>query len=272
MKLPRLKVLCIKYNVLCILGILLFTLTTYYLLLTTVSAQDVSSLGIANYYAISDSNVKDGDIVSFSAKGYFLSKIPYDTAAFGVVTNNAAISLTSEDNEGKYPVVSTGNVLLNVSAKNGSIQKGDLITTSEIAGVGVKALKSGVVIGTAADSFSSNNPEETGKILATLNVHYFYSTNDAVKRKVLDIAALSALAITESPSAVFKQVVAATVVIISFVLGFVSFGRIAKNGVEALGRNPMAGYLIQFGIFLNVIITVAIILAGLGVAFLILSL
>ena len=255
------------------MGILFFTLTAYYLLPATVFAQDaVSSMGIANYYNISDPKVKDGDIVSFSPKGYFLSKIPYDTAAFGVVTNNAAISLTSDDTVGKYPVVSTGNVIMNVSSKNGPIQKGDLITTSDIPGVGVKAIKSGVVIGTAVDSFSSNNPAETGQILATLNVHDFYSTQDAVKRKVLDIAALSALAITESPSAVFKQVVAAVVVIISFVLGFFSFARIAKNGVEALGRNPMAGYLIQFGIFLNVTITITIILAGLGVAFLILSL
>jgi len=61
-------------------------------------------------------------------------------------------------------------------------------------------------------------------------------------------------------------VVAAFIVIISFIFGFLSFSRVAARGVEALGRNPMAKKTIQLGILLNVIITLGIIVAGLLLA------
>jgi F0F1-type ATP synthase membrane subunit c/vacuolar-type H+-ATPase subunit K len=62
------------------------------------------------------------------------------------------------------------------------------------------------------------------------------------------------------------------VVILSFILGFISFGRIANTGVEALGRNPLAGKMIQFGIFLNVLITISIVIAGFALAYFVLRL
>jgi F0F1-type ATP synthase membrane subunit c/vacuolar-type H+-ATPase subunit K len=62
------------------------------------------------------------------------------------------------------------------------------------------------------------------------------------------------------------------VVLGSMILGFLSFGRAAAKGVEALGRNPAASRIIHLGIIFNVAIVVAIALAGLAVAFLILRL
>ncbi|TMI77561.1 MAG: hypothetical protein E6H10_18760, partial [Bacteroidetes bacterium] len=45
-----------------------------------VHAQNTDgTFSIANYLPISDSGVKDGSLVSFSPKGYFLSKKEYDT-------------------------------------------------------------------------------------------------------------------------------------------------------------------------------------------------
>ena len=76
----------------------------------------------------------------------------------------------------------------------------------------------------------------------------------------------------EGPGPLFKYIMAAIVVLGSMILGFLTFGRAAAKGVEALGRNPSASRIIHLGIVFNVTIVVAIALAGLVVAFLILRL
>ncbi|KKW33506.1 MAG: hypothetical protein UY78_C0010G0001, partial [Parcubacteria group bacterium GW2011_GWA1_53_13] len=39
------------------------------------------------------------------------------------------------------------------------------------------------------------------------------------------------------------------------------------TGVEALGRNPLAGRLIEFGVFLNLFLTLGIIAIGIIIAY-----
>lgn len=252
------------------------------------SAPAVSALGIANYLEIKGDNVGDGSIVSFLGKEYVLSSVPYDQSVVGVVTTAPAVSLFQEDMEGTFPVIPAGNAIVNVSTINGPIKKGDLVTASSIAGTGMAACvrkdwlalnknnkgecKSGFVIGTAQEDFTSNDPKQIGKIHVTLNFHYNYTTKDALKGKLIDVMNLSSIAATEQPSVVFRYVAAGIVVILSFAIGFLSFGRIAKNGIEALGRNPLAGRIIQLGIFFNVVITITIILTGVLMGYLIIRL
>jgi hypothetical protein len=235
-----------------------------------LAATDDVSLGIANYFTI-QGNVKDGDIVTFTNKGYFPSKASYDPSVIGVVTSNPAVSLSIQGSgKNSYPVSSAGNVEVNVSNVNGNIKKGDLITTSDINGVGMRATKTGYVIGTAMSDFVGEK-NEVGQINVALNLHYAYSGSKAVS-SLKDILNLSLLATYESPSAVFKYVVAGIVIILSALLGFLSFGRTANTGVEALGRNPLAGKMIQLGIIINVVVTVAIIGAGMLIAIFIIRL
>ena len=230
------------------------------------------SLGIANYIPISGKNIKDGDIVASTEKGYILSKTPYDPLVIGIVTTKPAVSLNIQGSDAStYPVVSAGNVLVNVSSMNGDIAVGDLITSSSIPGVGMKATKTGYILGRALDPYSSPDKKTVGSINIVLNLHYSYSSTKT-QGNLKDIFNLSLLATYESPSAVFKYVVAGFIIVIAFILGVISFGRVANTGVEALGRNPLAGKMIQFGIIVNVLITITIIVAGFGMAYLIIRL
>ncbi|HRN96392.1 MAG TPA: hypothetical protein PLD54_03025, partial [Candidatus Levybacteria bacterium] len=77
---------------------------------------------------------------------------------------------------------------------------------------------------------------------------------------------------TEEPTTVFKYFLAGLIMVLAFVIGFFSFGRIANTGIEALGRNPLASRMIQLGIMLNVLITVAIIASGLVMAYFVIRL
>lgn len=230
------------------------------------------SIGVANEVPISDKNVKNGDIISSTNKGYFLSKIPYDPLVIGVVSTKPAVSLNLDPGDSSsYPVVTSGNVLVNVTSVNGNIKKGDFIASSVVPGAGMKAKQTGYVIGRALEDYNSTNPKEVGSINIALNLHYSYSS-EKTAGSIRDIFNLSLLATYESPSAVFKYVVAGIVIILAFLLGVFSFGRVANTGVEALGRNPLAGKMIQFGIVFNVLITLTIIAAGFGMAFLIIRL
>lgn len=224
------------------------------------------SYGIANRILIDDRDVRPGSIVSSRGTGGFiLSSQPYDPSIVGVVTDNPAILIQLNNAQGEYPVVSTGNAIVNVSLENGPIKKGDPITTSSVRGVGMKATKSGFVVGNATQDFSSNDPSEVRAINVAVNIRYQNPKID-VQAKLTDIANLSAAAMAEEPLTVFKYVVAGLIIVLSFVIGFLTFGRIASRGVDALGRNPLAIKRIGFGIALNVIITVSIIISGIGIS------
>ncbi len=260
-----------------------FLKTKKYLLLITLAfalffcnvlpvlAQDVqgaATLRLANLVGTNVKNVKDGSVVSSSEKGAILSIIPYDSQVLGIVSRDAAIQISTNDDKNTLPVISNGSVYVLVSSQQGNIQKGDYLTTSTIPGVAVKATKSGYVLGTAMEDYSSNNPN---LIAVDLNLHYF-NTKPTLAGSLTDIFKLALLPNTTSLNPLFKDIVAAIVVIASLVLAFMTFGRTAAKGVEALGRNPAASKIIHLGIIFNVGIVAVIVLGGLTVAFMILRL
>lgn len=229
-----------------------------------------TSNSIAISVEISDKNVKDGDIITATSQGYKLSTYAYDPSVYGVVVTNPAVSI--RDTTGKStPVVQTGKTLVRVSTANGAIKKNDFITSSLIPGVGVKAETNGFVLGFALEDYKNSNPNAIGKIAVSISPHYnatFISVRTNILQNIKAVAGAPLL----SPLTTLRYLLAALVTIISFVLGFVYFGRIARTGIEALGRNPLAARMIQLGIVLNVILTAGIIMMGVGIAYLILIL
>lgn len=238
----------------------------------TNQAGNEASLGVAHLYDIQAEDVQDGSLVSSSENGAILSTIPYDGQILGVVARDAGIIISSDDvSEDAVPVISNGQVYVLVSSQEGEINTGDVITSSTIPGVAVKANKSGYVLGYAMEDYNDPDGSKVGKIVVNLNLHYFNSRS-TLAGTLTDILKLAVLPTKEAPTALFKYIVAALVVLLSFLLGFLTFGRMAAKGVEALGRNPSASATIHLGIIFNVSIVIMIILVGLVVAFLILRL
>lgn len=251
-------------NKICLFFLLVFT---FFLSFSPVLAQDIS-LGVANYVPVEGDNIEDGSIVSFAQEGYFLTKEAYDPKTIGIVNLKPAVAFEVKMEIKTYPVISSGIVYVRVNTGNGGIKKGDLIASSTTPGVGMKATQSGYVVGSALDDFSESG---VGKIPLYLNLHPYY-LGSTTSQSLWSIFNLGALGAFEKPSTVLKYIIAGILVIISLVAGFFSFGMLARTGVEALGRNPLAGRTIQVGIALNVIITVAIIASGLAIAYLVLRL
>ncbi len=238
---------------------------------TASSVEGAATLGVARIVETKEKDIQDGSILSSTNQGAILANTPYDPQVLGVVSRDAAIILDTNASDKGIPVISVGRVYVLVSAQTGAIKKGDLITTSTIAGVGSKADKTGYVLGTALENYDNPNPKKTDKIAIDLDLHYFNS-KPTFPGTLSDILKVALLPTKDAPTPIFKYIVAAGVVLASFVLGFMSFGRTAAKGVEALGRNPAASRIIHLGIIFNVGVVIIIVFAGLTVAFLILRL
>lgn len=255
-----------KYCFLIACMVLLFALFSNH---SIVSAD--SSLVLSYALPVAGVNPQNGNIVSVNSDGYSLSNKAYDTNMVGVINENPAISFIASTSAKTYSVASSGIMAVTVSTTNGPIQKGDFITTSSKSGIGMKADISGYVIGSALESYTTSNKNQIGTIPVNVSIR-FNVVRGSLVTSLLDIGNIAILVSSQEPTQVFKYFVAGVVVVLSFVIGFISFGRVANTGIEALGRNPLAGRMIQLGIFLNVSITVAIILSGFVIAYLVLRL
>lgn len=219
-----------------------------------------------------DGNVgKAGDIVSFIDNKFVLSSKMNDPAMVGVIVDNPATSF-EDTNMTQYKfVTSGGDVLVNVSGKNGVIKEGDFLTSSSTPGVGVKALESGQVLGVALEEYAPNNPEDVGQIYAHLGIATSFIDKTASKN-LLDILKNSLTSPFMTPIEALRYLLAIAVVFASFVIGFSSFGKITGSSVEALGRNPLAGGAIRKVIFFNFLLTFVIMGIGIVIAYLVLTL
>ncbi|QQS39312.1 hypothetical protein IPM62_01735 [Candidatus Woesebacteria bacterium] len=70
-------------------------------------------------------------------------------------------------------VALSGRILVNVSSQNGTIEPGDMVTTSSIAGVAAKANQAGMILGTALARYENADPDSIGQILVFINPGYY---------------------------------------------------------------------------------------------------
>lgn len=234
-----------------------------------VHAQNLSN-GTAIGIQVKD-KADDGDIVSSGTSGYKLTTSPYDSQIFGVVSLNPAVYFKDATAKNEVPVISSGEVLVRVSSQNGNIQTGDFITSSSIPGVGQKVTDNGYVLGRAVGNYSSNNPRSTGLILVTLQPHFAQITNNIV-HNIFTSFTFGLSEAANSPLGAIRYIVAGVITLLSFFLGFRFFARASNRGVEAIGRNPLAKQAILTSVFINTMITVAIMFFGVAISYLILVL
>jgi hypothetical protein len=102
--------------------------------------------------------VEPGDVVVIdSAHDERVAKStkPYDTAVAGIISTDPAMVIGKSDTE--TPLALAGRVLCKVSAENGPIRRGDLLTTSSTPGHAMKATepKLGTILGKAMGELES---------------------------------------------------------------------------------------------------------------------
>lgn len=241
---------------------LIIALAAFFVPSGEVFAQSVSS-GVAISASVADTQAQDGDIVCSEADNFILCNTPYDKAMFGVITENPAASIETQNLANSHLVLSTGKTEVRVSGANGAIAVGDLVTTSEVAGVGQKATDNGYVLGVALEAYEPAQSADVGKILVSLNIKPQLNLTTA-GANLIETLKQGLEAPFLDPLSALRYLSASLMIIAAFVIGFIYFGRVAKAGVEAIGRNPLAGGRIQASVVFHIVLTIAI--AGIGVA------
>jgi hypothetical protein len=128
--------------------------------MSSLSVQGASS--IAQAFETEDLGIIAGALVNLkpdSSNTVELATAENIDHLLGVASKDSLIEL-SNDSTGTVEVVTTGEAAVLVSDINGDIRTGDKITSSPIAGIGMRALTSTLVIGTAQADLSSVQTEE----------------------------------------------------------------------------------------------------------------
>ena len=99
------------------------------------------------------------------------SSKPYEKGLLGIISTKPAVNLTGQTANGK-PVALSGRVPVKVSTENGPINIGDYLTSSTIAGVAMKAIRAGPVVGKALENYDQVDPTIIGRVLTFVNVSY----------------------------------------------------------------------------------------------------
>lgn len=217
------------------------------------------------------SDIQDGQLICTNESGYKLCEGDYSVSMFGVYTSQPAVVLENKTLADGKAVISSGRAYVLVTNAAGPIRKGDFITSSQLPGIGQLATKSGNVLGVALEEFTNSEPNSTARILVSIGIRPAIVATSA-RDNLFESFKQALLAPTLTPLASLRYLFAIIVTFISFSLGFVYFGKVARSGVEALGRNPLAGKMIQFSVAINLLLTAIIMAGGLLIAYLILIL
>ena len=224
---------------------------------------------IATTHIILNGNPQPGDIVSFdkNTKTFHLAHIPGDKDAFGVIVKNPVLLLS--DNGPGFPIITSGEVLVNVTTKNGPIKAGNYISPSSIPGKGVKATVSDpYIVGTAISSFpavSSSTSLQTNKIYrGSIQMLFYHRINPLVA-----VVQQTPQSVKIGKNIIFhivKYILAALVAIGTIYVAFRASGSSMKSGIISIGRNPLAKSSIHSMLILNTIMIIIISIIGLVAA------
>lgn len=222
-----------------------------------------------------DQSIENGMIVSHKNGSYSLSAEAYDRAIIGSVNLFPKIEYVAElpatSTSTSTPIISSGISPVLVSGESGPIDVGDLITASSEPGIGMKATKSGFTLGIATESFNGTTIDDRGIINVRILKDFTFGEDtpdsETISNRLREVVSLSAIAAIDDPQQVFQYVVAAFILVSAIVISFVSFSRTSQKGIEALGRNPLAQTSIITGIFVNIVVSIIIIGAGIAGAY-----
>lgn len=232
------------------------------LLLSFQIAQGEKVPLVAKNLEIIDSEVKTGDIITQTKNGFSRCNTPYDKNIIGVIGENA-IFVFGKPTTTTLPVVTMGETLVRVTNINGEIKTGDFITCSQKPGVGQKVTENGFVIGKALEDFN----QEDGLIKAEVNIQFQTLTPPSVAPGIVLTKFWELLGKPENFPVALKYIFAIILGGGSFMVGFFFFVRSLRDGLEAMGRNPLAKRSIQLGMLINLVAILLLTLAGLGLAF-----
>lgn len=191
---------------------------------------------------------------------------------FGVVIENESSLLTVTNGQpNQVQIATSGTVPILVSDINGKIKRGDHITASPIAGVGMKANGNVRVIGIAQNDMSAGKKEtykeksgkegsaNFGEVSTLINVAYFFKEPEKtlIPSSIQNVAnALAGREVSAVPILVSAAIFLITIIIVCSIIY-----SMIRSSIISVGRNPMS----QSAIYRDLIQISTLVLAILSV-------
>jgi hypothetical protein len=232
-------------------------------------------------HEITDSDAVDGDIMSLDKDGKLTrSKTEGDNMMFGVLAVNPVMVYKTND---ALPLVRNGTAWANVTTAGGPIAIGDYITSSTLAGKGIRSPDmSGYMLGIALTAFDGKTEATPvtvdkksvlqGRVLVSVGIGpaspiLFRSGGGLLGTlKQIANAFLYNLSTSKQAERISRWILAALIAILVIYISFRTFGKNISKGIEAIGRNPLAKSSIQAMIVLNVVLILVVSIGGLILA------
>lgn len=249
------------------------------------AAHATSAAAIAQGFQTQEKDVKAGAIMSLKDGSpnnvEFANQDTIDKIV-GVVGENPLISLT--DGGQSVQVITSGVTSVLVGDINGDVKTGDKITASPIAGTGMKATTSNIVVGTAqadltsvkttqheiTDTEGGKHTVKVGLIPVQVNVMFYAAPNDKASflPSFLQDFANGVAGKEVSP---VRVMIAAIIMLLSFLSIAVLLYASVKSSIISIGRNPLSEVSVRKSLFQIGAIVIAILLLALITIYLILS-
>lgn len=222
--------------------------------MSSLSVQGASS--ISQGFETDDPGVVSGALVSLKGgedadNRVELSTIENIDRLLGVAGEDSLIELSS--GKGSVKVVTTGEAAVLVSDINGDVRIGDKITASPIAGVGMRALTSTLVIGTAqanladADTETRTVTDKNGKkqtvTIGAVPVQVdkvFYEAPEEQSSYVPPVLQDFANNLAGRPVSPVRVVIAGLLIAFVFVTVVVLLYSSIRSSIISIGRNPLS--------------------------------
>jgi hypothetical protein len=214
-----------------------------------------------------------------------------DVNAFGVVVNSAdaSVAFSSSSNSSQAYVASSGHYNVLVSNQNGAINAGNYITVSSLDGVGMKDNTiQPIIVGQALNSFdgttnvvgttnlkSASGGSQTVS-LGLVEVNIDFRRNPLQQTVTGDVPAFLAKAsstVTGGRIVTAWRIYLGLAIIlgVTIVSGVILYGGV-KNGLIAIGRNPLSKQPIIKGLTEVVLVALIIFITGVFGVYLLLKL
>ncbi|HEU5187770.1 MAG TPA: hypothetical protein VFT87_04685 [Candidatus Saccharimonadales bacterium] len=240
---------------------------------------------ISQGFETTETNLVAGALMSLSAEsGNTVGLANSDNVEelIGVLGDKSLIALDSSGSK-QVQVVTSGLTLAMISNINGDIKTGDKITASPISGVGMKATKSAIIIGTAQANMADIQTKEAtiqsadqasqtvkiGAIPVQVNVTFYETPEDRTTALPLFLHDFASNVAGKQVSPV-RIILAGLILLLSLLSIAVLLYSAVQSSIISIGRNPLSEAAVHkslwqvggiiFGILLLTVIAIYLIL------------
>jgi len=225
---------------------------------STVFAQSSAAIAQSFKSDTSKGDIVAGALVSTQSNANTVELATTSTAnqLVGVVDDNPLVTLSEDNQEVQVALSGTAGVL--VTDMNGIIKSGDKITTSPIAGVGMKATSSSQVIGTAQNTFKTTSTQNItdrngqrhaihiGYVRAQISVTTYQASESDFLPPFIQNAANSIAGRSVSLVRVLGCII---LLLLGFTTVIILVYTAVRSAMTSLGRNPLAAQTIRKGLY-----------------------